>query len=58
VDIINLFKTLRDENGMAIIIATHDSRTVAGADIHLNIDNARLQRIEPPERRKKARRSR
>lgn len=57
-DIINLFRTLRDENGMAIIIATHDSRTVACADIHLNIDNARLQRIEPPERRKKSRRSR
>ncbi len=57
-DIITLFRTLRDENGMAIIIATHDSRTVAGADVHLNIDNARLQRIEPPERRKKARRAR
>ena len=57
-DIITLFKTLSDENGMAIIIATHDSRTVAGADIHLNIDNARLQRIEPPERRKKPRRPR
>jgi lipoprotein-releasing system ATP-binding protein len=57
-DILSLFKKLRDENGMAIVIATHDSRTVASADVHFNIDDARLQRIEPPERRKKSRRGR
>ncbi|HSV95795.1 MAG TPA: ABC transporter ATP-binding protein [Spirochaetota bacterium] len=57
-DILSLFKKLRDENGMAIVIATHDSRTVANADVHFNIDDAQLKRIEPPERRKRSRRGR
>ncbi|MFW5808395.1 MAG: ABC transporter ATP-binding protein [Spirochaetota bacterium] len=41
-DIKDLFLKLRDENGKALIVVTHDSRIVAAANQHFHLEDAEL----------------
>ncbi len=54
-DIITLFRQLRDKKGISIVVVTHDSRIVAGADAHYHIENAHLlpMTLSRPKARKK-----
>ena len=38
--IVSLFRNIKETKGITTIIATHDSRVVAGADIHFHIDDS------------------
>lgn len=44
--ILTLFKRMRDEYKMCIIVVTHDARIVAMADNHYHLNNSRLSKIK------------
>jgi ABC-type lipoprotein export system ATPase subunit len=44
--ILRLFKRLRDENKMCLIVVTHDPRIVAFADHHFHLEHGRFSKIK------------
>lgn len=51
--IIDLFKKLRDEDNMCIVVVTHDARIVAAADNHYHLEGSRITKVREKKQAKK-----
>ncbi len=54
-DILNLFLEIKKNEGMSIVVVTHDDRIIEHSDMHYHLHDARLSPVKKPGRRKNRR---